>query len=68
MASKILFLDRDGTLVEEPEDKQVDSPGKVRLMPGVIPALLRAKDAGFEFVVEMPLGGHSQRLVDGVVY
>ena len=51
MTSKILFLDRDGTLVEEPKDKQVDSPGKVRLMPGVIPALLRAKDAGFEFVV-----------------
>ena len=51
MASKILFLDRDGTLVEEPDDKQIDSPEKVRLMPGVIPALLRAKDAGFEFVV-----------------
>ena len=51
MASKVLFLDRDGTLVEEPEDNQVDSPSKVRLMPGVIPALLRAKEAGFEFVV-----------------
>ena len=51
MASKILFLDRDGTLVCEPDDKQVDSPTKVRLMPGVIPALLRAKNAGYDFVM-----------------
>ena len=51
MISKILFLDRDGTLVSEPADKQVDSPTKVRLMPGVIPALLRAKDAGYDFVI-----------------
>ena len=48
---KVLFLDRDGTLVVEPEDKQVDAISKVRLMPGVIPALLRAKAAGFEFVI-----------------
>jgi imidazoleglycerol-phosphate dehydratase/histidinol-phosphatase len=51
MANKILFLDRDGTLVCEPADKQVDSPTKVRLMPGVIPALLRAKNAGYDFVI-----------------
>ena len=48
---KVLFLDRDGTLVIEPEDKQVDAVSKVRLMPGVIPALLRARTAGFEFVI-----------------
>ena len=51
MASKILFLDRDGTLVEEPDDNQVDSPAKVRLMPDVIPALLSFKAAGYEFVI-----------------
>ena len=48
---RVLFLDRDGTLVVEPDDKQVDAIGKVRLMPGVIPALLRAKEAGYEFVL-----------------
>ena len=48
---KVLFIDRDGTLVVEPEDKQVDAISKVRLMPGVIPALLRAAKAGFEFVI-----------------
>ncbi len=48
---KVLFLDRDGTLVVEPDDKQVDAIPKVRLMPNVIPALLRARAAGFEFVI-----------------
>lgn len=48
---KILFIDRDGTLIEEPEDEQVDRLDKVRLLPGVIPALLELADAGFEFVL-----------------
>lgn len=48
---KILFLDRDGTLIEEPPDEQVDALEKVRLVPGVIPALLRLKEAGYEFVM-----------------
>jgi imidazoleglycerol-phosphate dehydratase/histidinol-phosphatase len=51
MATKILFVDRDGTLVEEPDDNQVDAAAKVRLMPGVIPALLSLKSAGYEFVI-----------------
>lgn len=48
---KILFVDRDGTLIEEPPDEQVDSLDKVRLMPGVIAALLELKKAGFEFAM-----------------
>jgi imidazoleglycerol-phosphate dehydratase/histidinol-phosphatase len=47
----ILFLDRDGTLNEEPPDEQVDSLDKIRLVPGVIPALLELKRAGFTFVM-----------------
>jgi imidazoleglycerol-phosphate dehydratase / histidinol-phosphatase len=50
-ARRIVFLDRDGTLNEEVPDEQVDSLAKVRLMPGVIPALLQLKQAGFAFVV-----------------
>jgi imidazoleglycerol-phosphate dehydratase / histidinol-phosphatase len=47
----ILFIDRDGTLVEEPADEQVDSVAKVRLLPGVIPALLELRRAGYRFVL-----------------
>jgi imidazoleglycerol-phosphate dehydratase / histidinol-phosphatase len=47
----LLFIDRDGTLVEEPPDEQVDSIDKVRLLPGVIPALLRLVDAGYRLVL-----------------
>ncbi|WP_141733152.1 bifunctional histidinol-phosphatase/imidazoleglycerol-phosphate dehydratase HisB [Oligoflexus tunisiensis] len=48
---KILFLDRDGTLNLEPDDFQVDRLDKIRLVPGVIPALLRFKEAGYAFVM-----------------
>jgi imidazoleglycerol-phosphate dehydratase/histidinol-phosphatase len=50
-ARRILFLDRDGTLNEEVADEQIDSLAKIRLMPGVIPALLELKRAGFAFVI-----------------
>ena len=48
---KILFLDRDGTLIEEPADFQIDALAKFRLVPGMIPALLKLKAAGYEFVM-----------------
>ncbi len=51
MAERVLFIDRDGTLVEEPDDFQVDALGKVRLVPGVIPALLELAAHGYRFVM-----------------
>ncbi len=48
---KLLFIDRDGTLIEEPEDKQIDSIAKLDFIPGVIPALLELKNAGYIFVM-----------------
>ena len=49
--SKVLFLDRDGTLIEEPPDEQVDALEKVRLVPQVIPSLLRLRRLGWRFVM-----------------
>jgi imidazoleglycerol-phosphate dehydratase/histidinol-phosphatase len=48
---KILFIDRDGTLIVEPPDKQVDSIAKLQLMPGVINALATLSEAGYAFVM-----------------
>lgn len=47
----ILFVDRDGTLIEEPADFQIDTLDKIRLMPGVIAALSELKQAGYRFVM-----------------
>ena len=48
---RILFIDRDGTLITEPPDQQTDSLEKLELVPGVIPALLELVQAGYEFVI-----------------
>ncbi|KTD06523.1 histidinol-phosphatase/imisazoleglycerol- phosphat e dehydratase [Legionella gratiana] len=48
---KILFIDRDGTLIEEPYDFQVDSLDKIKLTSGVIPALLQLQKEGFRFIM-----------------
>lgn len=39
MFKRILFIDRDGTILREPEDEQVDSFDKFQFVPGAIGAL-----------------------------
>lgn len=51
MSSPTLFLDRDGTLIEEPADTQVDSLAKVRFMPGVFAALGELTRRGYRLVI-----------------
>lgn len=51
MSRKLLFLDRDGCLIVEPPDEQVDSYAKLDLVPGVIAALQRCVGAGYELVM-----------------
>jgi len=47
----VLFVDRDGTLVEEPPDQQIDSLDKVRFMPGVFAALADLTQHGYRLVL-----------------
>src|SRR3984885_2354508 len=47
----ILFVDRDGTLIEEVSDEQLDRLDKVRLMPDVFAALQTLTAAGYRLVM-----------------
>ncbi|MCC8554757.1 bifunctional histidinol-phosphatase/imidazoleglycerol-phosphate dehydratase HisB [Xanthomonas hortorum] len=47
----ILFVDRDGTLITEPADYQIDAYEKLRFVDNVIPAMLKLRDAGYQFVI-----------------
>ncbi len=51
MKRKILFVDRDGCLIEEPADEQIDTFEKLALLPNVIPALRRCLARGYELVM-----------------
>lgn len=39
MAQRLLFIDRDGTLIEEPQDEQIDSFNKLKFTQGVFRSL-----------------------------
>ena len=51
MPTRVLFIDRDGTLIDEPEDFQVDALEKIRLVDGVIPALIEIAAHGYRLVM-----------------
>lgn len=62
MSRKYLFVDRDGTLIVEPPDQQIDAYDKLAFLPGVIPALRRCVEAGYVLVMvtnQDGLGGDS---------
>lgn len=48
---KVVFFDRDGTLVVDPPDERVDSEDKIKLFPDTIDALKYLADNGFAAVI-----------------
>lgn len=48
---KYLFIDRDGTIINEPEDFQIDSFEKLQLEPYVISSLKALARAGYKLVM-----------------
>ncbi|WP_417799726.1 bifunctional histidinol-phosphatase/imidazoleglycerol-phosphate dehydratase HisB [Tenacibaculum sp.] len=48
---KILFIDRDGTLIKEPADKQTDSFEKLQFYPKVFQGLSKIAKLDFELVL-----------------
>lgn len=48
----VLFIDRDGTIIREPQDEQVDNFEKLSFLPGVIRALARIRrETNYELVM-----------------
>ena len=49
---KALFIDRDGTIIREPADEQIDSFEKLEFMPGAISALRQiARKTNYELIL-----------------
>jgi len=48
---KVIFVDRDGTIIREPSDEQVDSLEKLSFVPGAISALKSLSQLDFEIVM-----------------
>lgn len=49
---KVLFIDRDGTIISEPPDEQVDNLQKLSFLPGAISCLSKiATETDFELVM-----------------
>lgn len=48
---RALFIDRDGTIIREPADEQIDSLEKLEFVPGAISGLRALAGLGFELVM-----------------
>ncbi len=51
MKKKALFIDRDGTIIREPDDEQIDSLEKLSFVPGAISGLKALMNRGYELVM-----------------
>lgn len=61
MSNKAIFLDRDGTLIEDPG--YINHPDQVKLLDGVAEALRELKDMGYKLVVASNQSGVARGIV-----
>jgi histidinol-phosphate phosphatase family protein len=63
---RAVFLDRDGTIIEDPGF--VADPAAVRLLPGAAPAIARLNRAGLPAIVVTNQSGIARGLLDEAAY
>jgi len=66
VSAATLFIDRDGTLIEEPTERPLESLARVRFMPGVFAALAEASRRGYRLVMvadQDGLGSAAQQFI-----
>ena len=61
MSERAVFVDRDGTVIEDPG--YLSDPAAVRLVPGAADALRELHDRGFRLVVVSNQSGIARRLI-----
>jgi D-glycero-D-manno-heptose 1,7-bisphosphate phosphatase len=65
---RAVFLDRDGTIVDDPSPGFLHEPGRVRLLPGAAEAIHRLNEAGWLVVIVSNQSGIARGLYDGAAY
>jgi D-glycero-D-manno-heptose 1,7-bisphosphate phosphatase len=65
---RAVFLDRDGTLVDDPPPGNLHEAGRVRLLPGVADAVRRLNEAGWLVVTVSNQSGIARGIHDAAAY
>ena len=65
---RAVFLDRDGTIVDDPPPGFLHEPGKVRLLPGAAAAIRRLNQTGWLVVIVTNQSGIGRGLYDEAAY
>jgi imidazoleglycerol-phosphate dehydratase / histidinol-phosphatase len=48
---RVVFIDRDGTIIREPADEQIDTLEKLEWLPGIVAGLKLLSDSGYSLVL-----------------
>ena len=67
-ARRAVFLDRDGTIVDDPSPGFLHEPGRVRLLPGAAEAIHRLNEAGWLVVTVSNQSGIARGLYDEAAF